>query len=128
LFSGFERFRVPGSRVAAAELLHEQGIAPRYRNWLRRALMYLAESGCLRRLPGDVFEVLYDVMQLKDPSATPPDIRLHELLREETHSAQLYTQSATAASYQAYYHLCYRIAAAIAHMTPTFLPIFRISF
>src|SRR5439155_12926187 len=50
LFGKFERFVVPGSRVTLDELLHEQGIAPRYRRWLARALSYLADAGCLKRL------------------------------------------------------------------------------
>jgi acyl-CoA synthetase (AMP-forming)/AMP-acid ligase II/phospholipid N-methyltransferase/acyl carrier protein len=113
LFAKFGRFAVPGSRVTLNELLHEQGIAPRYRRWLARALSYLAGAGCVRRLSADTYEVISDVRQLRDASGTVPDIPLDKVLREEIHSAQIYADAGTAASYQVYYHLCHRIATAI---------------
>jgi amino acid adenylation domain-containing protein len=113
LFAGFARFAVPGEHIALSDLLHETGIAPRYRAWMARALAYLADAGCVRQVSAEVFEVVFDVTQLRDAAVAAPDVPLGEVLREDVHSAQLYAVDGTAASYQVYYHVCHQIAAAV---------------
>lgn len=113
LFTGFGRFAAAGDRVALDTLMHEEGIAPRYRRWMARALSYLEGRGVLRRLPGGVFEVVSDLAALRDATLTAPPLALEKILREDVHSAQLYAAGGMAASYQAYYRLCHRIAASV---------------
>jgi amino acid adenylation domain-containing protein len=113
LFAGFPRFEVPGSRVTLDEVLYGHGIAPRYRHWLARAFSYLAGAGYVKRLSSDVYELLSNFKRLRDEQKAAPDIALDKLLREEIHSAELYADDSTAASYQMFYRTCHRIAAAV---------------
>jgi amino acid adenylation domain-containing protein len=112
LFAGFREL-TPGSQVSLDDLLLQQGIALRYRNWMARSLAYLTEKDCFTRLSPDTYEVRVALDKLLEDSSTRSDVPLKKILCEEVHSAELYTRAQTSASYQAYYHLCHRIAAAV---------------
>jgi len=111
LFAGIDRFTVPGRRVDLGELLYEENFAPRYRRWLTRAASQLTQRGWLRHVSGQTYEVVTSLAEVPRPAQDAPEMPLAAVLREETHSAQLYAQDGTTASYQAHYGACHRIAA-----------------
>lgn len=117
-----------GAQRTAREIMNRLGIVPRYERWLGRALAHLVACGVLQRggerywapaaLPAvDLTAHVRDLeARLGRVFALAPDaarwftfsaVALADVLREQTHSAEIYTADGTAVMYEKLFADCH---------------------